>query len=129
MNLVGLKYISSMGLRVFLTLAKRMKSIAFVDVSPEAYEIFEMTGLTQMMPTEKMMRRLSVDGCTKLSEGANGEIYRMDGDTMVKAYRENFTLKEIRTELEAAKAVFMLGKADVEGRRLAMGPQSFVVLR
>lgn len=109
LNLVGLKYISSMGLRVFLTLAKRMKSIAFVDVSPEAYEIFEMTGLTQMMPTEKMMRRLSVDGCTKLSEGANGEIYRMDGDTMVKAYRENFTLKEIRTELEAAKAVFMLG--------------------
>ena len=30
---------------------------------------------------------------------------------------------------EVSEALYMLGKADVEGRRLAMGPQSFVVLR
>jgi len=30
---------------------------------------------------------------------------------------------------EVSEAVYMLGRADVEGKRLAMGPQSFVVLR
>ena len=30
---------------------------------------------------------------------------------------------------EVSEALFMLGKADVDGDRLAMGPQSFVVLR
>ena len=30
---------------------------------------------------------------------------------------------------EVSEALYMLGKADVEGKRLAMGPQSFVVLR
>ena len=108
-NLVGLHYISSMGLRFFLQLGKKTKDIAFVDVSPAVYDILEETGFARILPTEKMLRRLSVEGCRKLSEGANGEIYRLNADTMVKAYREGFTMSEIQKELAAAKKVFLLG--------------------
>ena len=109
LDLAGLCYISSIGLRAFLNLGKKISDISFVEVSPEVYEILEETGFTSIFPTERMMRRISVEGCTKLSEGANGEIYRLDADTMVKAYREGFTLSEIQNELAAAKKVFRLG--------------------
>ena len=109
LNLVGLRYISSMGLRIFLRLSKKTKGVSLVDVSPNVYDVFEETGFMRILSAEKALRRLSVEGCEKLSEGANGEIYRINADTMVKAYRENFSLSEIQKELSAAKEVFLLG--------------------
>ena len=108
-DLVGLDYISSAGLRSFLKLLKTHKKIRLTDVSAAAYEVFNMTGMDDLMPTEKAMRRLSVKGCTKLSEGANGEVYRRGGDAIIKVYRQKLSLEEIRTELESAKTAFKMG--------------------
>ena len=108
-DLVGVEYISSVGLRAFLRLFKAHKKIRLTDVSPEAYEIFNVTGMDTFMPTEKAMRRISAKGCIKLSEGANGEVCRMNEDTILKIYRPGMSFEEIRTELDAAKVAFKLG--------------------
>ena len=62
LDLGALEYISSAGLRVLLRLRKQHAKMEMVNVSPEVYEIFEMTGFTEMMPISKAYRRLSVDG-------------------------------------------------------------------
>ena len=53
----GLEYISSAGLRVILRLRKEHPSLRVINVSSEVYEVFEMTGFTEMMGVEKAYRR------------------------------------------------------------------------
>ena len=48
-----LEYISSAGLRVILRLRKEDKDLCITNVSAEVYDIFEMTGFTEMMTVEK----------------------------------------------------------------------------
>jgi anti-anti-sigma factor len=82
----GLEYISSAGLRVLLHLKKTNARLRIVNVSSEVYEILEMTGFTQMMPVEKAYRVVSVAGCEEIGRGANGTVYRIDQDNVVKVY-------------------------------------------
>ncbi|MBR5049050.1 MAG: STAS domain-containing protein, partial [Erysipelotrichaceae bacterium] len=58
-----LEYISSSGLRVLLRLHKEISDLRMINVSSEVYEIFEMTGFTEMMTVEKAYRTVSVEGC------------------------------------------------------------------
>ena len=58
-----LEYISSAGLRVILRLRKQQPDLKIVNVSPEVYEILDMTGFTEMMEVRKAYRKLSVQGC------------------------------------------------------------------
>ena len=74
----NLAYISSAGLRVVLKLRKEEPKLAIINVSPEVYEIFDMTGFTDMITIEKAYRRMSVDGCEFIAKGANGAVYRYD---------------------------------------------------
>lgn len=53
-----LSYISSAGLRVVLRLRKARGGLRIVNCSPELYEIFEMTGFTEMMDVSKAFRRV-----------------------------------------------------------------------
>ncbi|MCQ2441495.1 MAG: STAS domain-containing protein, partial [Clostridia bacterium] len=76
----NLEYISSAGLRVVLRIRKARPELKIINVSSEVYEIFEMTGVTEMMTIEKAYRRVSVDGCEVIGQGANGKVYRLDPD-------------------------------------------------
>ena len=104
-----LAYISSAGLRVILRLRKQLPELTVVNVSPEVYEIFDMTGFTEMMEVRKAVRQISVEGCEVVGEGANGKVYRIDRDTIVKVYRNPDALPEIRRERELARTAFILG--------------------
>ena len=59
----NLEYISSAGLRVMLRLRKEEQKLAIINVSPEVYSVFEMTGFTEMITIEKTYRRINVDNC------------------------------------------------------------------
>lgn len=104
-----LEYISSAGLRVLLRLRKRCPGMRIVNVSLEVYEILEMTGFTEMLSVEKAYRRLSVEGCEVIGEGANGKVYRTDPETIVKVYRNPDSLEDIKHEREVARKAFILG--------------------
>ena len=104
-----LEYISSAGLRVLLRLRKRYAGLEIVNVASEVYEIFEMTGFTEMMPISKAYRRVSVEGCEVIGQGANGKVYRIDPDTIVKVYYNPDALPDIHRERELARTAFVLG--------------------
>ncbi len=104
-----LEYISSAGLRVLLRLRKDEPSLKIVNTSSEVYDIFEMTGFTEMIPVEKAYRKLSVDGCEVIGQGANGKVYRLDPDTIIKVYLNPDSLPDIHRERELARRAFVLG--------------------
>ncbi len=105
----GLEYISSAGLRMILRLKKAYSDLKITGVNPEVYEIFEMTGFTEMMDVEKAYRVVSVEGCEVVGEGFNGKVYRIDGDNVVKTYKNADALTEIQHEREVARLALILG--------------------
>lgn len=109
LDLRELSYISSAGLRVVLRLRKLEPTLRLVNVSAEVYEIFDMTGFVEMMPVEKARRTLSVEGCEIIGRGANGTVYRIDKDTVVKVYHSADYLPDVQRERELARKAFVLG--------------------
>ena len=104
-----LEYISSAGLRVLLRLRKQHSDMKIVNVCLEVYEVFEMTGFTEMMPISKAYRKVSVEGCEVIGQGANGKVYRIDPDTIVKVYYNPDALPDIKRERELARTAYVLG--------------------
>ena len=105
----NLKYISSAGLRVILKIKKMNKDTKIINCNSDVYEIFEMTGFTQMMDINKVLKKISIEGCEIIDEGAYGIIYRIDSDTIVKVYKNPYSLEDIIKEKENAKKSFILG--------------------
>lgn len=104
-----LEYLSSAGLRIILRLRKSISELSLVNVSPDVYEVFEMTGFTEMVDIQKAYRKISVEGCEIIGQGANGKIYRIGPDTIVKVFLNPDSLAEIKRERELARAAFVLG--------------------
>ncbi|MBO7118967.1 MAG: STAS domain-containing protein [Bacteroidaceae bacterium] len=104
-----LEYISSSGLRILLSLAKRYKKFRVINVQPQVYEVLETTGFTKIMTVERAMRRLSVEGCRLIGIGSVGKVFRLDGDTIIKVFREGTTMEEVRREITLSKEAFVLG--------------------
>ena len=104
-----LGYISSAGLRVILRCKKAVADTRIENVNPEVYEVLDMTGFTEMMDVQKAYRILSVEGCEVIGKGANGAVYRIDRDTIVKVYLNPDSLPEIHRERELARTAFVLG--------------------
>ena len=109
LDLDGLEYVSSAGLRVLMRLARVVDSLKMINASSEVYDIFDMTGFTEMFDISKAYRVISVEGCEVIGAGANGEVYRIDADTIVKVYRNPDALPEIHRERELARTAFVLG--------------------
>ncbi len=105
----GLEYVSSAGLRVILRLRKEEPTLRIIGASPEVYEIFDMTGFSEMIPIEKAFRRMSVDGCEVIGQGAKGTVYRLNDDTIIKVYKNPDSLPDIKNERELARKAFILG--------------------
>ena len=104
-----LEYISSAGLRVILRLRKEEPKLAIINVASDVYEVFDMTGFTDMVTVEKAYQRMSVDGCEFIAKGANGAVYRYDDETILKIYFAKDALPEIKQERENARRAFVLG--------------------
>ena len=105
----NLEYISSAGLRVILRLKKTNPDTKIINCSIDVYEIFDMTGFTEMMEIHKAYRQISIEGCEVIGEGANGIVYRTDPDTIVKVYKSPDSLADIHKERELARKAFVMG--------------------
>lgn len=104
-----LEYISSAGLRVILRLRREEPKLAIINVASDVYEVFDMTGFTDMVTVEKAYQRMSVEGCEFIAKGANGAVYRYDDETILKTYFAKDALPEIKQERENARKAFVLG--------------------
>ncbi len=103
-----LEYISSAGLRVLLKLAKTVGDVTVNNVSREVYEIFNVTGFTEILNVKKALREVSIEGCEMIGAGGYGSVYRIDAETIVKVYH-NASLEFIEKERELSKRAFLLG--------------------
>ena len=108
-NLAKLDYISSAGLRIILRIKKIEPSLKLVDVSLDVYDVFEMTGFTEMMDIEKAYQEMSVEGCELIGQGSNGKVYRLNADTIIKVYMNKDALPDIQRERQLARSAFVLG--------------------
>ena len=104
-----IKYVSSAGLRQILRIRKEEKVLNIINVSNDVYDVFDMTGFVEMMNISKAYRKLSVDGCELIGEGSNGIVYRINDDTIIKVYKNNDALEDIKREKELARKALVLG--------------------
>ena len=109
LDCTDLSYISSAGLRIILRIKKAIDDTSLVNVSSDVYEVLDMTGFTEMMDVKKAYRVLSVEGAEIIGQGANGKVYRIDADTIVKVYLNPDALPEIHRERELARTAFVSG--------------------
>lgn len=105
----NINYISSAGLRQILKLKKANADFKIINVNSEVYDIFDMTGFSEMMTIEKAYRKLSIEGCEKIGEGSNGIVYRLNDDTIIKVYKNNDALEDIIRERELARKALVMG--------------------
>ena len=104
-----LKYISSAGLRVLLKPAKTVGDVTVNNVSSEVYEIFDVTGFTEILNVRKAFREIDINGKEKIGQGGNGTVYRLDDERIVKVYRKEHNLEFIEREQQYAKSAFVSG--------------------
>lgn len=111
LDIAGLEYISSAGLRVLLSLKKRCgeKPFRVINASIEVMDVFNMTGFSEIMDIEPICRKISIDGCEMIGRGACGECYRIDDETIIKLYYNNTHIESIEHEKSLAKKAFVMG--------------------
>lgn len=61
------------------------------------------------MEKNGIFREISLEGAEKIGEGAHGEVYRIDEETIAKVYRDSEPLEKIRKEKELSKWAFVKG--------------------
>ena len=107
------QYISSAGIRAILkahqSMAKAQGKLVVTHVSPGVREIFELTGLSDIITVGKKSREISLEGLELLSAGVCGECYRLDHETVVKLYNEGVEPHIAEREKQYAKAAFVMG--------------------
>ena len=104
-----LVYISSAGLRVLLSFHKKESvPIKIINVSPEAYEIFDITGFTEIFEVTKKLRDVSNENVKKMGYSGNITVYYIGDDILMKVYPEDTKLEEIENERKIAQVAMLL---------------------
>ncbi len=105
-----LEYISSAGLRILMKIAKQnQERLTISNVNRDIYDILEMTGFTELFDVNRKLRNISVDGCEIIGQGANGAVYRLDADTVIKVYQPGTPIEDVNRERNLAHAAFVKG--------------------
>ena len=104
-----ISYISSAGLRIVLKLKQKYNDISIVETSLEVYDIFSMTGFTNIMDIKKGLKRIYLSGAQVIGDGYYSTVYRIDKDTIIKVFERVSDPDQIERELKLAKEAFVLG--------------------
>ena len=105
-----LEYISSAGLRVFLKMKKAINGdITVTNVSSDVFDIFDVTGFTSFINVSKKLREVNIEGCEVIGVGANGTVYRLDEETIIKVFAPSVPLSIVKEERDFAQAAFIAG--------------------
>ena len=109
LDFANLNYISSAGLRIILKIKQKYNDVHVVETSLEIYDVFQMTGFTNIMDVKKALKRVYVSGAEVIGEGFFSTVYRIDKDTIIKVFNRTSDPNQIERELNLAKEAFVLG--------------------
>ena len=104
-----ISYISSAGLRIVLKLKQKYNNVSIIETSLEVYDIFQMTGFTNIMDIKKGLKRVYISGAEVVGSGYYSTVYRVDKDTIIKVFNRVSDPAQIERELTLAKEAFVLG--------------------
>ena len=105
-----LDFVSSSGLRVLLNMAKtEKKKIQVFNVNSVIYEVLDDTGLTSILETHKAMKQYTSKGLELIGQGANGAVYRMDRENVIKVFQKTAPLEDIERERNLSKQALIEG--------------------
>lgn len=106
----GVEYISSAGLRVIMYLYKTYERVEVINASPSVYDVFHMTGMTEVLTVRRALRDIDVSGLKQIGAGACGKVYRVNAEQVVKVYNsDRFTPERVEREREIARETFIHG--------------------
>lgn len=107
----NLKYISSAGLRVLLRFRKMSGAkLDVLNVSDEVYNIFSVTGFTELFNVKKKLREISVDGLEIIGSGGFSTVYRLDAETVIKVFNKHSAgFDEAERDRAASRGAFIHG--------------------
>ncbi len=106
----GLEYISSAGLRVILNCAKsEREKIRITNANMEIYDILENTGFHRLFEIHKIMKQYSLKDLELIGQGANGAVYRIDRENIVKVFQKTTPMEEIERERSLAQEALISG--------------------
>ncbi len=109
LDLENLDYISSAGLRIVIMLARRNKGLMVINANEVVYDIFEVTGIVEIVDVRRAPREISVEGCEIIGRGGYGTVYRIDPETIVKVYLPTCSLEFVDNERELSRNAFIMG--------------------
>ncbi|MBQ7067618.1 MAG: STAS domain-containing protein, partial [Synergistaceae bacterium] len=106
----NLEYVSSSGLRVFLSLKQREKvKLKFINISDEVYDIFEVTGFSKMLDIWKTIRDISDSAGQLTAVSSDMIMYQMDDEKIMKLYPHGTELKQVEQDLNLTKTALLSG--------------------
>lgn len=110
-NGINLKYISSMGFRCLLSFAKEYPEISIIvdELSPEVYEIFSVTGFTEIFNVKKRLSYIDLANCECLGEGMYGAVYRINSEQILKVFYGENSREHLEESQKNVRTAFMKG--------------------
>jgi len=112
LDLEGLQYISSAGLRVLLNLQKKENGNSKVRlslVSDNIYKILDSTGFNRIFEVRRIPRDFTLGDAPEINRGGNGVVYRIDEDTILKLYYPNIPYSTVEDEQMTATNALVAG--------------------
>jgi len=104
------QYISSAGLRELLKFQKAEKDkIRIVELEPDVYDVFEVTGFSQIFDVRKTVDEFSVEGLEEIGRGANGRVFRVDEETILKVANPEYSLDYVEHERRMSQVALVAG--------------------
>ena len=103
LNASNTEYVSSAGLRVFLKYQKLGQLESIEGVSKDVIEIFDMTGLSEVMHVKKAMSVEDNMSQSIIGEDSYGYIYKKDDENVIRVYKEWVPEEEILLGTELSK--------------------------
>ena len=106
----ALTFLSSAGIRIVMRLLKRCGNVRIINVTPQVYDVLDMTGVAEVISVTRQPRDVSLEGLRQIGAGAFGRVYRLDDERVVKVYAPEVNpLSKIERERAVARQAFIHG--------------------
>lgn len=116
------------GLRGLLKLSKYTKKVIILNLKDEIFEIFDNAGFTSFFNIYESFKQIDISNATVIGGGQNGQVYKLDDETVVKVYRQTNSLSDIIEEESIAKWAFKAGMPTAITLNVGMVNNSYAVV-
>lgn len=101
--------LTSCGIRELLRFQKAGYDFFLQNVNSDVFFSLKLTGMTMLIDVRRNIPPISIEGCERIGAGANAEVYKLSGDTVVKVFTRSLPLDDIIEERMLAKIAFSAG--------------------